>query len=141
MVNHSRFQKKPIDPSFEVIDNGQKFLFNKRLNECKLRCLLELNQCNGNKQYTMPCVFLSKNIQETNSKLIGFSRNVPNSAFEQQELESVKRSAESISNAARSDFNLPRYAGESCRTSVDGNEILDILLSKAAFDLKYETDE
>jgi hypothetical protein len=134
--------KRHIDSSFERIDNVQKYLFNRRLLEVRNKVLFDLAAFNDKGQHALSIIFLARAVLENVELLVGAIGLAQNQREERQELIGIKATVENLHRAVLHSLRVqPRFLSHSGRSKVAGNEILDLLLAKAAFVLKYETDE
>lgn len=141
-VNLSRFQKRVIDSSFEVIDNFQKFKFNQRLAEAKLYVLKSLKTFNDQGLFSPICLNLAKNIVHICERLQIFSRTNPIGTNESNRISSILTSAQQeLSSMASASIGIHPYASLPSSSKVYENELLDLMLANAAFKLKYDTDQ
>ena len=140
-VSLTKFQKKVVDLGFEFIDNSQKFMFNKRLAEAKLEILSQLRTTDNKGQFAIVSAMLARNIVQVCDRLLAFSRSQALSSAVVQQVAAIQTSASQILGPLTSSPGvLPGYSNLPSSTKVFDNELLDILISNAAFKLKYETD-
>lgn len=138
----TQFQKRVIDSSYRVIDNDQKFTFSLRLAEAMHHMLRELASLDGTGEFSVTCYFLAKCTLDCCSKLTAYaSRALANSA-DLNSMEQIRSTADTVYGDLRSRLGASvAYLHLPVDSSVYSNELLDILLAKAAFKLKYSTDQ
>lgn len=130
-----------MDPFFDDIDCWAKYRFNRKLLEVKVWVLRRLEGVDAAGEHRMCLIFMSRSCSEVARKLLSFAGKSNGPPEESAQLHRLLDFTAQLENGLlRTAAGLPSFANERPKKLVRGNELQDLLMARAAREIKYDVD-